>query len=255
MPVFRANLFALLLFIAVPCPALILNICIDTAYWYPFTYSENKQAKGIHVDIVKEAAKALDQQVRFVALPWKRCLLENKSGHIGAVVSASYKAERAEFLYFPDDAATNSKSDFRLMQVEYNLVTLEEQDFEFTGDLALIPEPVRIPLGYSIAQEMKEAGLWVDDAALNDQSNIQKLIRDKIGSVIVIPELARHLSELYGDQTHLKISQKPIRSKSYFIAFSKNTLLNEEQRQAFWEEIRRIRNDERLMATFNQRYR
>lgn len=64
--------------------------------WPPYAMSTDDGAKGLSVDILREAARRAGLAVRFVALPWKRCLQAVEAGEVDAVMDA---ADRPEFIH------------------------------------------------------------------------------------------------------------------------------------------------------------
>ena len=95
-----------------------ISICSDANYWFPYTFNKNDVSKGLHVDLVKKALAKSGIVAVIEPLPWKRCLFSAKKGRYDAVISASYKQERAEYLYYPEDAILGGVSTQRLTQVE-----------------------------------------------------------------------------------------------------------------------------------------
>ncbi|MGI0115531.1 substrate-binding periplasmic protein [Zooshikella sp. RANM57] len=231
-----------------------INICTDNNFWYPFTLVKEDIPAGIHIDIISKALNNLGYQPNFKALPWKRCLDQAKQGEFDAVATASYNEDRASFMYYPDDAASASKSSHRVMQVEYVVVTVTSNDYEFDGNLQSLPTPIRAPRGYSISEDLKKEGLNVDDKASGDENNIKKLLRNNKGSVVTIPEVVNVLSKQSTYTGKLKISSKPIKSKSYFMPFSKASNIAREQQQAIWNEIAKVRDDTDFMSKIASKY-
>lgn len=223
-----------------------LHIVTDAAYWYPFTYGEKDQAKGMHVDMVREALTALGYEVSFEPKPWKRCLLEAQRGKCDAVVSASHSPRRAKFLYYPDDADTG-KSLLRITQVEYVVVTSSDSRYVYDGDPAGLPQPVRAPLGYSIVKDLQDSGIRVFEAP-DTLDCVYQLVKSKRGSFITPYQNAVGIKQMsrFGDQ--VRISKKPVKSKSYFIVFpKKNQSLNAAQRKAIWVKISNLRENQSYM--------
>lgn len=231
-----------------------VSICSDSAFWYPFTFKNDSEVTGLHIDIIRKALKNSGISAEFKALPWKRCLKEVENGTIDAVAVASYKDKRAEFMRYPSDAKTNKKSDFRVSQVEYVVITPAGSDYQFAGDVTTIPEPVRAPRGYSIADDLTKKGLSVDSGASGDENNLKKLLRDNDGSLVSIPEVMRKLAKSPTYEGKFKISEVPVKSKSYFLPFSKKSKLNDQQVQKIWDEIAKVRDDEALVAEFAAKY-
>jgi len=231
-----------------------LKVCLEDGYWYPFTYVEDGKPLGVHLDVVREAVNSLGMDIRFVSMPWARCLKENELGRLDGVIGVSYQDERAEYLHFPVDAVANGVSIRRIMQVEYVVVTVANSNYEFNGDINSIPAPILVPKGYSVGIELREQGLIVDDSERGDIFNINKLIKDKRGSVVVIRELVEFLSLRDEYKGRLKISKKAIMSKSYFLAFSKKSKLSIPVRHSIWDSISSVRDNSVLMEELLRKY-
>ncbi len=246
----------IILFISVPgsLAAVELKICTDNNYWYPYTYMEHEKSLGMHVDMVRQALKNTGHKAIFTPLPWKRCLKEMEKGQYNAVVSASYKPDRAEYLIYPPDAQVGKESKWRIMQVSYAVVTHINNKYQFTGDLNTLPEPVRAPFAYSIAEDMRSAGINVK-TDYNIIECVKKLLRSQNGVVIMPPRNAEILNNKGIGNYKLNIHKIPIKSKSYFIAFSKvNPLFSQEEIRKIWNEILRLREDNVYMQKLFDKY-
>ena len=224
-----------------------ISICSDANYWFPYTFDENGASRGLHVDLVTSALAKLGINAVIEPLPWKRCLFSAKKGHYDAVISASYKQGRAEYLYYPDDAALGGISTQRLTQVEYTILTLKSHAFDFDGDYSKIPEPVRVPLGYSIADDLSKKGLFVKTSTKGIYNSLRNLVNHKEGSIVTTKDIA--VLVVKDKSVGLHVSSVPIKSKSYFIAFSKKTALMDSERVEIWNNIAALRDDETLMST------
>lgn len=223
------------------CPARAIDICTDQNYWYPFTYEESGQSKGIHIDVAAKALTNLGYKPNFTPLPWKRCLEASAMGKYTAVVSASYKPDRARYLAYPPDAALVQVSEWRITQVEYVVITLKNSNLQFRGDLRSLSRPVRAPLGYSIVDDLRNEGIDVLTAP-DIRTCMQQLIKSRRGTVITPPQNARRLNQNPRFSEKIKIHRQPIKTKSYFLVFPrKDQKLSPVQMQAVWNEIARLR--------------
>jgi len=247
-------LMCCMIFSAVAKAESAIKICMDESDWYPFTIVKNGKGVGIHIDIIKEALSNLGYTYTFRIMPWKRCLNEAKQGHFDAVATASFNQSRAEFLDYPKGAAKEHKSSYRVMQVEYVVVTLRDDSYKFDGDIKTIPRPIRAPRGYSIVGDLEKQGLVVDDNSANDEINIKKLLREGRGSVVVIPEMVRMLSQQLAYKNKLTISEIPWKSKSYFLPFSKLSHLSDSAKTLIWSEIKKTREDALFMSQSAEKY-
>lgn len=229
-----------------------ISICSDANYWFPYTFDENGESKGLHVDLVTNALAKLGVKAVIEPLPWKRCLFSAKKGQYDAVISASYKEGRAKYLYYPEDAALGGISKQRLTQVEYTILTLKSNAFDFDGDFSKIPEPVRVPLGYSIADDLSKKGLFVKNSTKGIYNSLRHLAKHRTGSIVTTRDIATLVAK--DKSIGLHVSSIPIKSKSYFMAFSKKTALTDAERAGIWNNIAAVRGDAALMSTLLEPY-
>ena len=231
-----------------------INICSDKNLWYPFTFVEEGKAVGLQIDIISKALSNLDYSVNYKPLPWKRCLASAKDGDFDAIATASYKDKRAVFLEYPNDASTAKKSVQRVLQVEYVVVTASDSGYTYAGDVKTIPTPVRVPRGYSIGDDLKKQGLKVDDGAAGDENNIKKMLRRGDGSVVTLPKRVELLSKQDVYKGKLSVSDTPVKSKSYYLPFSKKSKITKADQEKIWAEIANVRNDLEFMGKMSAKY-
>lgn len=231
-----------------------LKICTDANYWFPFSFEENNIPRGIHIDIAKKALTNLGYLPNFEPLPWKRCFKEAEAGHVDAIVSASYNAERARFLHYPADATSSGRSKWRIMQVEYVVITVRNTEFTLSGDIKKLPLPVRAPLGYSIIANLKAEGIEVVTAP-DVRQCVEQLINGGKGSVVTAKENAEHLSTKDTYKGKILIHSTPITSKSYYMVFSKkSSAINATEINSIWQEIHTLRENKPYMYELFKKY-
>ena len=236
------------------CRSGAIQVCTDQNYWYPFSYAQQNEAKGIHIEIAAQALKNLGYAYKFSPLPWKRCLQTAGRGDFDAVLSASYNPQRAHRFIYPPDAADPRPSDWRITQVEYVVITLKGNDYGFEGDMRTLPHPVRSPLGYSIVNDLKDAGIRTVTSP-DIRECMQQLILSGRGSVITPPQNARHLIREPRFAGKLKIHQHPVKSKSYFMVFSRQRgNLAKSEINSIWDEIRKLRSDHAYIDQLFRKY-
>lgn len=231
-----------------------LKICSDVNFWYPFTMVEDGKAVGIHIDMIRQAADTLGHEVSFLPMPWRRCLREAEMGSVDGIAVASFNAERATYLRYPGPGDDGPDRDLRVANVAYVVVTPARNQFEFEGDVHAIPQPVMAPRGWSIVSELRKSGVRVDDHASGDENNLRKLLRDGEGAIVTIPEVIRELGKQPAYQGKFKVSEKPVSSRDYYLPFSRKGTVDTELAEAFWLEIRSIREDQGLMASIAAKY-
>lgn len=219
--------------------ASVWTVCLDQADWEPYIHFREGEATGTHVALMQAAASDIGVALEFRVAPWVRCLLQAELGEVDAIASLVFNAQRGQLFEFPPEAS-RSPSPFALDEIDDVVVSLRDSGYQFNGDLASLPAPVRVPRGWAIGPFLVQQGVAVDDGAPTDRANLLKLLRDRRGSVVATRQSAeRELAS--GTFAALQISQRPIRTLSYFVAFSRRSENAAPLRQAFWQALARRR--------------
>lgn len=233
---------ALLLAVVLPrtaAAAPVWTVCLDQADWEPYIHFRDGQAVGTHVALMRAAAEDVGVALEFRAAPWVRCLLQAELGEVDAIASLVFSAQRDALFEFPP-AATQSPSPYAVDEIDDVVITLRDAGYEFHGDLASLPAPVRVPRGWAIGPFLIQQGVAVDDGAPTDRANLLKLLRDRRGTVVATRQSVER--ELASERfAALQISPRPIRTLSYFVAFSRRSENAVPLRQAFWQALARRR--------------
>jgi polar amino acid transport system substrate-binding protein len=78
--------------------------CVKSMRWVdapPYTYKdENGRLQGLHVDLVQEALRRMNCNVRFIEMPWARAIVELERGRLDILAGAGDTKERKEFAFF-----------------------------------------------------------------------------------------------------------------------------------------------------------
>jgi len=231
----------------------VIKICVEERDWYPFLYAEGRQARGILVDMAKEAVARAGFSMEVEPFPLKRCIKLAEHGRVDGVAAIPYSKQFARFLEYPAGAAVDKESPWRIMQIDQVVVTFSGNDFEFDGDLRTLPQPVRVPFNDPIGVTLKQAGLETEEAK-TDRQNVAKLIRDRKGSVITTTVTAETLAQDESFRGMIEIQAVPLRSRSYFLSFSWKSSLSEFERRKIWEELERLRSDYVFMLQLLAQY-
>lgn len=236
-----------------------LTICTDTNFWYPFTYVKHKEAVGLHIDIISKALRQIGMEPIFKPSPWKECLKDAKLGIVDAVATASYQDDRTTYLQYPKGAAVDQKSPWRVTQVGYVLITpaLNQNGtpntYKFEGDFKSIPQPVRVPVHYSVIRDLEKEGLTVKEGK-NSLEDFKQLVKDRTGSAVDVEDVAKYFGTQPEFAGKLIIQKKPLNNKSYYLAFSKAGKVKSEKAKEIWDAIAAVRNNPQQMGEFLRNY-
>lgn len=188
-----------------------LKIC--TTDWPPFTIGQGEAVKGIHTEVVREAVKRIGAEAKIESVPWARCLSELGNGGYDVAYAASFRADRAEIALYPKTP---------LQTLAYVVVVTNDVAGD-AKDLAKLPQPILIPKGYSIADEVKKAaGVQVEDTAQTDLQNLQKLLAGRARTAVVEITVAKALIKTLDAGAKLKLLDPPVQAgRDYFLLVSK----------------------------------
>lgn len=230
-------------------------LCTDRSHWYPFVFINSYKSDGLYVDIIKDAADRIDWRVSIRPMDWKKCLRRVETGQVDGVLGASYKKARAEFMHYPVNAGTDKKSPARLSSAEYVVVTSSKEKYVYKGDPKTLPQPIRVPRGYSIADDLRKAGVEVDDkSSRGDEVTLMKLTSSGEGSVVMLKGAANKFAKSPAFKGKFVIQQKPYKSKDYYLAFSKHSGMDEAKRDILWKAVGAVTSDEDLIAEYTSKY-
>ena len=207
---------ACVLVCALPARAAQLKVC--TTDWPPFTISDaqTKAVSGTHTELTQAAFKKAGYDIVVDSLAWERCLKDVETGNYDAAYSASYKDERAAYAIYPQKP---------LQTLSYVLVVKKgaKHGWDAAKDPAKVAQPVAVPRGYSIGGDLeKMAGVTVDESAITDAQNLQKLLAGRIESMAVEETVLKALVKRFDAADKIDVLSPPLQSgKNYFVIVSK----------------------------------
>lgn len=194
-----------------------LKVC--TVDWPPFTVMDSKGAgiTGIHTEMVQKIFDFMQIKAEITSLPWKRCLSLVETGEYDAVYSASFKDDRAKYMLYPQEA---------LDEVEYVFVTTKDPKTVAWDDkrtFANLPQPLGSPLGFSVTTDLKkEQGLKIDDGAVTDRTNFEKLLAGRVQSIVILRQAYESLKkEFKAEGKVFELQPAYIDKKKYFLTVRK----------------------------------
>ncbi|WP_397601031.1 hypothetical protein [Silvanigrella sp.] len=92
------------------------------------------------------------------------------------------------------------------------------------------------------------------EVSKSDTINIQKLLRDKEGSVITHFAYLLDLKKFQKISNEIKIHKKFYVQKSYYVPFSKKSKLSDKDKLLFWNEIKNVFNNKELISGLISKY-
>lgn len=216
MKVFFAAATIATITIAAPAKAAPLRVC--STDWPPFTISDaqTKAVTGTHTELTATAFKRAGYDTQIESLAWERCLKEVETGGYDAAYSASFKDERAAYAIYP-------KKPLQVLAYVMAVRKGAKHGWDAAKDGSKLPQPVAAPRGYSITSDLKKmGGVTVDESAITDAQNIQKLLGGRLDSMAVEETVLKALIKRFDAADKIEVLQPPLVSgKNYFMIVSK----------------------------------
>lgn len=217
-----------------------LSMCMDPRF------ATRPELSGFK-KLMYDAAQRVGYTIKIAPVLWDECHEGVQAGKYDGAIPSSYNEERASYMYYPSDAATNSNSPWAVARLDYVVVTATESNYSYKGDPKTIPQPAMVPTGHEVlvGRILKlNPTMKVLDVEANDKRNLSRLLRGEPGSVIMIKDYAEVLLQrsMYKGRVHY--ADKPIFTVTYFMPFSKQqTAVPKEQMQKIWDMIATLRKD------------
>lgn len=212
-------------------------VLLVTANYPPFSYEENGEAKGLAVDLIREAFSRLRQEIRIEFVPFARAVELVKNGEADGVFPFAFSEERASFAQFSSE---------KLLSDPGALFVRTDSTLSFSGDYSKLN-------GYSIGmqrgtnhgpafmQALSTYGIKTDNAE-NQEQNIQKLLAGRF-DILVGPRLVvTYAARKTGKSPELKLLYSGISEGHAYLAMSKRRN-RENIVNGFDREIRKMRQD------------
>ncbi|MBF0205397.1 MAG: transporter substrate-binding domain-containing protein [Oligoflexia bacterium] len=216
---------------------------------FPFELGEGSALAtphpGISIDILRMVGEKLNLQIDFRRSPWKRALeIELQNGNIDGLFSASYVKEREAFGIYPLIGQTPDEGK-RLYTSSYVFYQAKGNNISWDGNTLDFRETIYVPVGYSIADDLRKKGLKVAENN-SPQQLMQQLALKRIKIAALLEDSGDFVMSSRPDigKSVEKLSP-PIKTKAYYVLFSHQFYAkNEGLALRIWDTIENIRMKE-----------
>ncbi|TDP59695.1 substrate-binding periplasmic protein [Roseateles toxinivorans] len=139
-----------------------VSICHENEDAFPWLL---KAKPGYSQIMIQHLEKQLGVPVKLVAMPWKQCLAELKSGAVDAAMNASFSKDRAEFAHYPMKMDGDADATKRMYRTSYALYKAKGAAVSWDGQKLSTAGTVGAQTGFSIVNQLKELGVKVEDSS------------------------------------------------------------------------------------------
>lgn len=208
----------------------VIRVC--TTEWPPYTVGSGAAVRGLHTELVIEAFRRLGLEARIDTVAWERCWKEMPKDTYQAVYSASFNDSRARLALYPRTP---------LQRLSYVAVVRRGDGAGSDGhDLGTLPQPLAAPRGYSVTDDLRRRGHQVDDGAMKDSQNIEKLVSGRIGTAVVERQVAVALVASLGVADKVEVLPAVIAAKDYFLVVGRTAGGSEAAARTLTERLDRV---------------
>ncbi|GGP26280.1 substrate-binding periplasmic protein [Silvimonas amylolytica] len=152
--------------------------------WYPYSGKVNGDAHGMAEDIVRAAFAAAGVEVRFVSLPYARCIHMVRTGELAACFDTSRTRENEQDFLWPTHPMFSSKALIyaRADSVDHNL-----------GPAALHGKRVAVTNGYEYGSDFDDDGTIIREVTNQTIYSFRMLELGRVQYVLAFEKVANYL--------------------------------------------------------------
>lgn len=213
-----------------------MQICTGDDDAYPWQMNERP---GLLMHLMQMVEQRVGGRFTITAKPWKRCLLELRSGDVHAAFKSSYSPERAaEGAVFPmlGDRPDAAK---RMLMDSYSLFRLKGSHVEWDGRQLRADGVIGAQTGFSIVAQLRALGATVDDGTRLAPVSLQKLLAGRVVAVALqTQEGDTRLAQNPEFAARIERVQPVLTEKPYFLVYSRQFFAqHEDHARAIWDAI------------------
>jgi polar amino acid transport system substrate-binding protein len=196
--------------------------------------------EGLNFDLLRQVAMRLHLTVRYVSLPWKRCLAKLQANEIDGVFSVSFSAERLKLGAFPGGATPDVSK--RMHYSRYFLVRRKDGRIDWDGKaFQHVDGVIGYNLGYSIGAFLRTQNAPFEEVNQRPSDLLKLVSVGRIAGAAVFESDMEAVSKS-AFAAELEIRPVPLEEKPYYLMLSHAMLATRPQlAQQIWKGIEEAR--------------
>ncbi len=210
------------------------TIKLATLDWEPYIGRDLKD-NGYVAEIVREAFRRKGYTVKIKFLPWARVLKMAKDGKVDGYFPEYYSAERENEFLFSNEFPGGPLGFFKR----------KDSDISYNKLTDLKPYRIGVVRGYVNTKEFDAADYLKKEPALDDLTNIKKLLAGRIDLLVAdkfvgLDLLERNLSNHVGD---IEFVQPALELKPLYVCFPRTLSASQMYNKVFNAGLKEIKED------------
>ncbi len=225
-----------------------LTFCYEDKDSYPWVMTNHT---GLNLELLALVAAVNQLQIRYVAVPWKRCLAGLARGRYDGAFASSFKAERLSMGRYPTDSDGRLDESKRLHTSVYALYRRRGTAVGWNGkEFRQLTGAIGSLSGFSISDFLRSHGATVDESSRDPLALLRMLKEQRVDAVAL-----QRLRADFVLQSHpalaldIERAELPLEEKAYYLMLSNAFCQAEpEKAQRLWAEIERQRESSAYQA-------
>jgi polar amino acid transport system substrate-binding protein len=217
-----------------------LTFCSEDQDNYPWVLQRRPSYISVMLDMVQPR---LGMSIQLVAKPWKRCLTELQLNLVDGVVNASFLQERQAIGVYPEREG-QLDTNRRMLMNRYTLYQVRGNGVQWDGKtLTGLTGPVGVQTSFSIADQLREMNVKVDESSKSAGDVLRNLVIGNIAAAALQPDNAdRLIADNPTFRTQIVKLPAPFVEKPYYLMLSRRLVSTQPQlAERVWDEVAKVR--------------
>ena len=187
----------------------------------------DQQQQGVSFLVMRRLEVLAGVRFELVGRSWKRCLAELQANRWDGAFAVSFKPSRMAFGVFPMKGGEPDPA-LRLRTDGYSLFRLRGSPVSWDGrQFSNLQGMIGAQSGYSIVDQLKQAGVGVDDSSRNMESILRKLLAGRLdGAALLTGDGMLTIAARSEFDGTIERVEPPLVTKPYYLIFSKALYAN-----------------------------
>jgi polar amino acid transport system substrate-binding protein len=217
-----------------------LRICYEDIAEPPWSKPDGT---GLNLDLMREVAQHLDEQLVFQPKPWSRCFEELRWGDVDAVLGGADSPERRAIGALPMLPNGDADPSAAVNEDRYYVYLRAGSGASWDGKKLVIPKGgVIVPRGYHVARVLRSEGYPVDEVVKTAEEAFRLLESGKADAAVLFGQQSQNMARDPRFAGHVIESPIPYATLPFYLIASHVIYSREPQRiEALWKGIREVR--------------
>ncbi len=219
----------------------VISICYEEQTFKPFIFGKGEH-RGLLVDLTREAALAVNLQVEYTRLPWKRCVAQFYNGSIDAVFGMIWSEARDSKATFPKALDGSLDSQRHIWTSIYSVFVKKDTDLVWNGlEFKNLRYGVSAPSGYIAYDKLIELEA-IPDMNIVAAQGFRLVSQGRLDGYVFEQLAGEQLAKKLNLSDEITVLPIPFLSTNWYVPVSNEFYQHHaDKAEQFWTEIKTLR--------------